>query len=339
MDHTADSLPVPQDFDAPLPAAEAKPAATTPDPKAETVEEQAADEQVEQTDEADEQAADGDDEPTEEEVSDAARKLGKRGSPQARINKAVAKQRVAERQAEAFKRELDELRAGKTKHAAAEPTADEAKAAEQAKETAQYEKFAATFGKTPEDYPNYEQFAAAQAAHIAREVVKEDRQAESVRVEQDKATRAVDTVLANHATRVEDFRKRTPDFDAVMADAPDVTRTMFREMVESDAGPDIAYHLAQHPEEADRIASLPSKQQIKEIGKLEVQFAPKKSTETATADSGTARPKATKSTAPKPMKPVGGGAAASSVPLDQADPDEYIHRRNKDEIDRKRGGR
>jgi hypothetical protein len=71
----------------------------------------------------------------------------------------------------------------------------------------------------------------------------------------------------------------------------------------SEKGPELLYHLAQNPAEADRIARLPPTQASMEMGRLEAKLAavpPRKTTQ-----------------APDPIAPVSGVGGAQT----DADPD------------------
>lgn len=72
-------------------------------------------------------------------------------------------------------------------------------------------------------------------------------------------------------------RERFPDYDAV-ARSPNVqiTPSMAEVIYDSEAGPEIAYHLGKNPAEAARIAALPAIRQAAELGRLEAKIsAPK----------------------------------------------------------------
>jgi hypothetical protein len=102
-----------------------------------------------------------------------------------------------------------------------------------------------------------------------------------------------------------------------------ISDTLFREIVQSEHGAAVAYFLGQNAAESKRIAALPPAAQIKEFGKLEARAE-------AAKPSGPARA-ITKSNAPKPVPPVGGGAAASTVAPEDEDVDSWMESRNAEE--------
>jgi hypothetical protein len=128
--------------------------------------------------------------------------------------------------------------------------------------------------------------------------------------------------------RLEQFKANTPDFDEVMqefvADYGDIAMPEVVEVaMESDIGPQLAYHLAKNPQEVERLAKLPPRRRYLELGKLEDRLsAPKQ----------TAPVKEVKkfSAAPAPVKPVKGTGKVESNDL--SDPNlsytDWLARRN-----------
>ena len=100
------------------------------------------------------------------------------------------------------------------------------------------------------------------------------------------------------------------DFEEVVgeSDAP-ITQAMSQAIVESDLGADIAYYLAQHPDEAKAIAQLSPIRQVAAIGRLEEKV------------SAPAVKKVTQ--APAPITPTGSKAKAEKNP-DAMSSDEWL---------------
>jgi hypothetical protein len=83
---------------------------------------------------------------------------------------------------------------------------------------------------------------------------------------------------------------RIPDWHQVVSsDRGPTTPVMLEQIKESDNGPDIAYYLAKHPGEAQRIAGLSIPAQIREVARLEARL-----------ENGTP----TRPSAPPPIKPI-----------------------------------
>jgi len=131
-----------------------------------------------------------------------------------------------------------------------------------------------------------------------------------------------ETVTTSYYEREDDARLRYPDFESVVYDKDlEITAPMYEVIVESEIGPEIAYHLGKNPGEAARIAALAPLAQAREIGKLEVKLS--------------ANPSAKKvSSAPEPIRPISG--SRNSVPSYSTsdprsikmDPSEWIEKRN-----------
>lgn len=115
------------------------------------------------------------------------------------------------------------------------------------------------------------------------------------------------------AERASAAKAEMPDFDQVMASstAP-MTTAMAEAIKESDIGPKVAYHLAQHPEEAMRLAGLSPTSAIREIGKIEASLSMAKASEPA--------PKKVTS-APTPPTPIGSGRSTVGDPSKMSMPD------------------
>jgi hypothetical protein len=81
-------------------------------------------------------------------------------------------------------------------------------------------------------------------------------------------------------------------------------------IAESEIGPEILYHLAQHPEEAKRILSLNPVRAVVELGKLEAKLTPA---------AAAPKQKTKVTSAPDPISPVGGKGKAGPKPLHEVD--------------------
>lgn len=74
--------------------------------------------------------------------------------------------------------------------------------------------------------------------------------------------------------RVEQAREKYPDYDDVVNDPANVfTDFMADQIMESDVGPDMAYYLAEHRDEAMKIAGMTEIQAAKELGKIEARLS------------------------------------------------------------------
>lgn len=96
-------------------------------------------------------------------------------------------------------------------------------------------------------------------------------------------------------------------------------------VLEMENGPQVAYYLGQHPEECDKLCEMTPFRAVVEIGKI----ADKLEVPASTAPKNKTMP-------PPPIRPVGGNASPSSIPLDKLSPEEYIRVRNQQEREKRR---
>lgn len=162
----------------------------------------------------------------------------------------------------------------------------------------------------PTKYEDSDEYASDLAAYKVRTSQTEDIEA-SVK---DAEARATEALATAHNERVMDFLEDAPDFHQV-AGNPTLTITpeMANEIMDSEYGPQIQYHLGKNPREAARIAALPQSRQIREIGRLEAEVsrpAPKRVTQ-----------------APAPIKPVAGRRVNPAFDPEKATPEEYAKKR------------
>lgn len=205
---------------------------------------------------------------------------------QKRIDRAVRRQREAEREAAVYRQELESERRNR----------DQAQQQQTRQPTAQ----------------EFEQMSPAQqAALVAAEVARRALDQERGRVKQEaehqaharanaEMTRQAQKQLSVGSQKYEDFEEV-----ALSEDVP-ITTPMAQAIAESEFGADVAYFLGKNIKEAERISRLSPLGAAREIGRLEAKFA-------ATG---------TISKTPPPGKTVGARGGSSSglrddMPLDQ----------------------
>lgn len=118
--------------------------------------------------------------------------------------------------------------------------------------------------------------------------------------------------MAEKTEKIYAEAEKIPGFDRDDFDALPLTPVIAQALIDSDVAPKLAAYMAQHPDEVQRIAALPSARQAVEIGKLEVKL-------TTTA-------KAPKT--PAPIEPVGSGASPIKS-LSNMSAEEYFEARMK----------
>lgn len=165
-----------------------------------------------------------------------------------------------------------------------------------------------------DDYDSYEEFVKAEARHVAKEEARSALRAEREEAERTKQQAADRELWSTWESRKEAARDKYEDYDEVTNQDIPLTLAMSHALMESDRGPDVAYYLGNHPEEADRISKLSPARQIAEIGKLELKVnQPKKP-----------------SAAPEPITPVKPGGGLDNPNPNEKDSDEaWLAKRRK----------
>lgn len=269
-------------------------------------------------------------EPDPDPASEAGRTLAKhKQSLQARIDKATAKQRDAERRAEALEQEVATLKTSR-------PVAPPAVAPGQSYVTPATDPEPTLEAFQDQDDP-YMAHAKAAARWSARDEFRKQQfdhtqalAADRARIDADAAARQTEQVVASHAARLDAFRQTHPDFDARLASSTAVTtHAISEEIAHSEHGPAIVHHFLDHPDESHRIAALPEARQRYEIGRLAARFD-------AAPSSGPASGVPRISQAPPPPKPVGGSAIALARDPAALSTDEYIESMNAEQARRSR---
>ena len=228
-------------------------------------------------------------EPKEEEPEPSEPKSKKR-TARDRINELTADKRSAERRAD----RLEEMLAGQI----------------QPKRQVQSET-----APKQNDFENYDEFLVAKAKHEVRQEVRDEFEAQNKRnLESQQNLRATEAARIFN-TKAAEARAKYDDFDEVaFSNDVTITDTMTEVIVQSERGPDVAYHLGSHPETAARIASLSPVMQAVELGKIETSLDPPKKT----------------SNAPEPVKTVAKGNAGLDKSPEKMSYDEYKKWRQKE---------
>ena len=170
----------------------------------------------------------------------------------------------------------------------------------------------------PDKFGSYDEYVEALADWKADQRVVDSFKRRDAERAQAAEARAAEAKAQAWAERQSEFREATPDYDAVVGKssvqvAPHVVDTL----LDSDSGPELAYHLAKHPETVKRINSLSPLAAAREIGRIE-----------ATLSNPAAPQFKPASKAPAPITPARSSAPAA-VDLASANMDQYIAARRK----------
>lgn len=162
-----------------------------------------------------------------------------------------------------------------------------------------------------ENFENYDDFVVAKTKYEIKKEA-EERQAAERQVE----------VNTAYSKRFAEAEKKYPDLAETIQTAQiPMPQPIIEAIKEADAGPEMAYHLAKHPEEAEGLARLAKANPwaaMRELGKLEMKLkmpvAPAQTRQVTQA--------------PEPIRPVGTGTAGLEKSLDEMSTAEFIAKRN-----------
>jgi hypothetical protein len=160
----------------------------------------------------------------------------------------------------------------------------------------------------PEDFQDYDAYVEALADWKAEEKARKLRDELKAESEKTRAKTEADRRMEAFRAAESKVRATVQDYDEAIQDAQDtpMTQVMFDVILESEVGPNLLYHLAKNPDEAERIAHLSPARQAAEIGKLEDKLAQQLKDP----------PKPKASNAPPPVNPVRARGSASTPRLD-----------------------
>lgn len=229
----------------------AEPAATEEKPAAETAEESEASEEQKETEE---QTESEDSEESEEEAEGEKEEKPKKkgGGFQRKIDKLTKRNSDLAAQNRALEERLERLeKKDEPKPEKAEPSStDDPK-------------------PRSEEFEFFDDFTEAMTDWKLRQKEK----AEFERKSKEEAEAAKRKAAENWKTRVDAARERYEDYDEVLETAEDLDVPVDLETALLEAGPEIIYHLAKNRDEAKRIADLPLRSALREIGKIEAKLA------------------------------------------------------------------
>lgn len=165
-----------------------------------------------------------------------------------------------------------------------------------------------------DDFDNFDAYIAAKAEYIADRKINQTLTEREQRAAEERAQTARLRTVDSWNKRVSTAEAEMPDFRDVIAhaDAP-MTAPMQQAIMESDAGPKLAYYLATHPDEAADIAEMSPVATVRALTRIE--------------DKLLAQPVARKSNVPPPTEPVGVKAKAERDP-DKMPVKEWLKWRN-----------
>ena len=124
-----------------------------------------------------------------------------------------------------------------------------------------------------------------------------------------KANEEMQKTLQSWNTKLEKVKADIPDYDDIVSTANVVVSDDIRDSIlESDVGPRILYHLAEDLEFAQKLAQMPTRKALIEIGKLEKLYE---------RTEAKAEP-VVKSKAPAPIRPLKAAGGVADIPINSS---------------------
>lgn len=156
----------------------------------------------------------------------------------------------------------------------------------------------------PQEAPRRESFADDDA-FINAQIEHEAEKRAQAKLEARKAKEQQERVAESFREKAEKASERYPDFDRVVGNPTlPINAAMAEFIADSELGADVAYFLGKNPERAQDISEMSAVRAARELTRIEAELA--------------AKPRATPSNAPEPIKPVGtrGKSTSSALPSD-----------------------
>lgn len=171
----------------------------------------------------------------------------------------------------------------------------------------------------PRQFEDYGEYVAALTKYEAAQLLgqRDQQQAQALQQQRQQLTQQAEQTRAEVWTERQAAARTTlPDYDQVMSAAANVhvSQAVQEALLDSDRGPELAYHLAKNPAEAQRLNGLSPRQVDREIGRLEERL------------SRPVPPPVSK--APPPLKPLTGSGAATKPEAQMTDAEWLAARRS-----------
>ena len=166
----------------------------------------------------------------------------------------------------------------------------------------------------PADYTDINEYTAALEKYVTEKANKERDQLEAERSAKAETERRMNAFLAAETKAKEAIKDYE---DVIKASEVKVSDEMRDVILDSEFGPELRYHLAKNPEEAERLGKLTVGAMLREVGRLEAKFGSAakplpKSEEDKTKQA------VELSKAPEPITPLRGAGAVIGLPVDAA---------------------
>jgi len=216
----------------------------------------------------------------------------RRSNPTEAVKSAIAKQREAERRADAAESKIQALSAERA------PTPTETQTAPEP-ETPSWSRFKEMPGvPRPDQFTAYEDYSMALAEFVSDAKHTENTAAQQHAYEQQQIAQEQQVQLDRWSKTLDEARQQNPQFDETLNLDTPMSLPMQHLAMESPQGIAILQWLSEHPDDAQRLSTLHPAETYREMGKLEARLE----AASPTVSSGPAR---VVSSAKAPIKPLG----------------------------------
>lgn len=126
-----------------------------------------------------------------------------------------------------------------------------------------------------ENFRTYEEYIDARASWVAEQKASAIRKADELRSAQERQVAEQKELLDNFASEAEKFAATVPDFDESVGQVR-LSQSVSTAIVRNDQGPKLAYFLAHHPAEMQRLDQSVKNDPVKaaiELARLEIKAA------------------------------------------------------------------
>jgi len=172
---------------------------------------------------------------------------------------------------------------------------------------------------SPDNYSTTEDYLDARAEWIADRKIEAKLSEREKKLAADEEAKERNKTISEWQRKVEKVSAKHSDYDEALENVdhikiPPMTQTA---IMESDIGGDIAYYLAKHPDELEKLVTLKPHAALMALGKIEAKL-----TDTAEAKKVTTK-------VPEPISPLRGKSGAVNVGYNPDDDFKtFLHKRN-----------
>lgn len=162
----------------------------------------------------------------------------------------------------------------------------------------------------PEQFTDVSEYAKALKDYTADKTRRDDAKAATEKAAAAERQRVADSFIQ----RQEEFKAAQADYSETLANSDVKVSDEIRDaIVESEVGPQLLYHFAKNPDDAERLGKMTVARALREFGKIEAKLSGEPAPEKTTKSSASV---AEISKAPAPINPLKGTSAIVPAKVD-----------------------